>query len=98
MSGHQTLVSPLQWTEVTLVAPAGGPVVVHRRQKLDLPESNLQVCRVFDTDATLLGQDSLRKDQFARQTLVQFAQDKTDGETFPEEETFILAHEGKKLK
>lgn len=39
--------------------------------------------------------EMFKNDQFARQTLVQVAQDKTNGKTFPDEETFILAHEEK---
>lgn len=35
------------------------------------------------------------KNQFARQTLAQLAQDKTSGKTFPDEETSVLAQEGK---
>lgn len=96
-----------------MVAPAGGPVVVHRRQKLDLPESNLQACRVFDTEATLLGQDLLHKAiildfKFVKRSKTTNLHDRrwfslhktrpTGKHSLHDEETFILAHEEKKLK
>lgn len=79
----------------------------------DLPESNLQVCRVFDTDATLLGQDLLHKAtvldfKFAKRSKTTNLHDRrwfslhktrlTGKHSLHDEETFILAHEEKKLK
>lgn len=78
-----------------------------------LPESNLQVCRVFDTDATSLGQDLLHKAtildfKFVKRSKTTNLHDRrwcslhktrlTGKHSLHGEETFILAHEEKKAK